>query len=171
MSTPPSQPPEIPSYGAPYVAPTPSPASGEASPQARVLSGIAGGVLAVLLLGVGSTASAYAMRRVQRLELDITTTGPMLLLGLISVIIAACLGMTIKFSSLGAYVGGGLLLLIGVIGVLDPTLMYRLSSMLRGITMGMDILLWSGAPILIGAVLIGAGLGGSMIRRASAARR
>lgn len=167
MSTPPpQQQPGIPAYGSPYV-PPPAPGSAPITPStnAHLLSGVGGVFLAGLMLLVGSGAAGQAMLRMRTYDLSFATTLPLVLFGLAAVVIATLLGLTIKLSSVGAYISGAVMLLIGLVGFVSPRALFTLSGMIRNILRGTDIFILSGAPILMGAVLIGAGLAGTLIRR------
>lgn len=174
MSTPPpsQQQPGIPAYGSPYVPPS-SPGSAPITPSinAHLVSGVGGVILAVLMVMVGSGASGSAMRRMQTYDLSFSATLPVVLYGLAAVVIAALLGLTIKLSSIGAYISGAIMLLIGLLAFASPSVLFTLTSALRSILIATDIFILSGAPIMMGAVLIGAGLAGTLIRRSSVKRR
>lgn len=173
MSTPPpQQQPGIPAYGSPHV-PAAAPGSAPVTPSinAHLVSGVGGVFLSGLMLMVGSGAAGQAMQRMRTFDLSLAATLPLVLYGLAAVVIATLLGVTIKLSSIGAYISGAVLLLIGLVGLVSPTVLFGLTSLMRSFLIGTDLFILSGAPVMMGAVLIGAGLAGTLIRRSSVKRR
>lgn len=165
---PPQQPrgqmPQQPAYGQ-TPRPPGGPASTGSSPNSRLLSAAAGLVLTLLLIAFGSGMSGAAYYRMARMDMRPSAMIPIIGFGLGAVLVAFLLAMIIRLSSAGAYVGAAVLFVIGLLALLTPRLAFQFTVTLGRAFGGGDIFVISGMPIILAALLAGAGVAASMIRR------
>lgn len=161
--TPYGQGPQLP-YGQPPRPPI-APTGSGSSAIARLLSAVAGVVLSLLLILLGAGMSGAAYFRLSRFDMRPEALVPIIAFGLGAVLVAFLLAMSIRLSSAGAYAGAAVLFVIGLLALLTPRLAFRISVTLGRAFRGGDVFVVSGMPILLAALLAGAGVAASMIRR------